>query len=145
MSNQNGQQKEHRLKRRGTQAQALPIAAIGTLIADVFTGFTAPADGSEPSLLIHAVSVGGTLLYGLIMFVSEKWADVNLARTATAIRDATADGRVTADEFKNVAKSATDEAEEALDNLIDSEGADRVFAALERWQERNPGAETQGA
>ena len=123
----------------GTGALGGLTTTLEQIISSAINGGAGPATTWE-----HTATFLG---FGVAIFLLEKAVDwikarsdgmIDLTDTLNEFRKATADGKIDSGEGKSIAKSLVDDADDAVDKLIDSQGADTVFAALERWQERHP-------
>ena len=98
---------ENKLKRRATQAQAVPAAGIIGVLLEAAGTFGSEAGFDTP----HMVVLGISIFYGVAMYALEKWGDVNFNRTDTAkaIKAGLSDGTWDTQDTKNVADAAIDD------------------------------------
>ena len=125
--------------RRATYA--LGAAATGGLTTTMEQVLNVALSGEAVTTVWHTAA---WLAFGVITYLMEAVRDavksrtggaLDLEDTVAAFRKATADGIIDATEGKGLAQAFTGDLEGAVEQLLDSEGADRVFAAIERYQQ----------
>ena len=110
--------------------------------------------------VVNGVLFGGTetgiwhtcafLAFGVLTYLLEATRDaikassggaVDLTATVDEFKRVTADGVLDAADSKALAKAAAKDVDGVLGALLDSQGADRVYAAIERAQGAHPEAD----